>query len=376
MRLLLLADVHAGAALAEWGDRSDARRREIDAALKDAVDEALNPKEGAHAVLIAGDLFDRPDPSEETVGFAWEQLGRLGKAGIPVVIVPGYFDSLGPGSVYTRDDIPPSITVVDWAELRRVEVTTAAGPLQVYSFTWIPGLTPENPWAGFVRDQEVAGPHVGLFHADLRVEGDPAASTPAPALDSKTLETCGVDLVHLGRAHEYGEFEIGDTNAVYPGTPVGLGYGEWGDRFLVTAEFTKRGLKIRTRVRSSSPVLSEDIHLTAGLTEPDVAALIRTRCEEAAMVRVHLRGEVAHSLDPAAIIAALGPGAPVVDLVDETDLVLTPPGGGDEAIRVLFEQRMQSRINEADDPEERDVIRRALRIGVEYFWSQETGHAR
>jgi len=379
LRLLLLADLHLDAALSEWGDRRDTRRREIEAALADAVDGALDPKDGVHAVLVAGDLFDRPDPSEETVAFAWSQLTRFAPANIPVIIVPGYYDPAAPGSVYLREDLPPSVTVVDWPELKRVEIPTADGPLQLYSFCWTPGITPPDPWAAFSRDPDAPGPHVGLFHADLRVEGDPDSSSPAPAIDSKILESCGVDLVHLGRAHEYGEFEIGETTAVYPGTPVGLGIGEWGDRFLVTAEFTRRGLKIRTRIREGAPVISEDVGVTPEMSTAEVAGLVRTRCEEAALARIRLHGEVSTPLDADAILAAMGPVGAVVDLVDETDLAPVTVATEDEdaaPVRALFEQRLQARISNADDPEERELLRRALRIGADHFRRQEAGHAR
>ena len=72
-------------------------------------------------------------------------------------------------------------------------------------------------------------------------------------------------------------------------------------------------------------------------------------------------------LDPDAIRASWGADGPVVDLVDETDLVLVPAPEDEDGVpvRALFEQRLQARIGNADDPEERELLRHALRHATE-----------
>ena len=71
----------------EWGASAQDRRNKIFAALEEAAESALEGK--VDAVLIGGDLFDRPDPEEGVAQQALHLLASAAEA-VPVVAVPGY----------------------------------------------------------------------------------------------------------------------------------------------------------------------------------------------------------------------------------------------------------------------------------------------
>src|SRR5690606_9948619 len=89
-RLLHLADVHLGALFTAFGDLALSRQAAVLAAFR-AVPEVA-AAEGAHAVLIAGDLFDRPQPPDAVLAAARETLRRMVDAGLHVFLVPGNHD--------------------------------------------------------------------------------------------------------------------------------------------------------------------------------------------------------------------------------------------------------------------------------------------
>ena len=103
--LLHVADLHMGWGHGYLGGRSAERRAEADGVIDRIVEFALDPDHRIKAVLVAGDLFDSPNPPEETSGRVIAALTRLEGAGIRVVTVPGNHDEYSyPDSVYRRHE--------------------------------------------------------------------------------------------------------------------------------------------------------------------------------------------------------------------------------------------------------------------------------
>ncbi len=82
-----LADAHLGYAQYNLPQRL----QDFNEAFREAVDKILDIR--PDFVLICGDLFHQPRPSNTTLEFAIEQLCRLRSAGIPVLAVDGSHDS-------------------------------------------------------------------------------------------------------------------------------------------------------------------------------------------------------------------------------------------------------------------------------------------
>jgi len=81
------ADLHLG--YAQYG--LEARREDFDKAFQELVDKTIELK--PDFMIIAGDLFHQPRPSNVTLENAIRNFGRLREAGIPVLTVDGSHDS-------------------------------------------------------------------------------------------------------------------------------------------------------------------------------------------------------------------------------------------------------------------------------------------
>jgi DNA repair exonuclease SbcCD nuclease subunit len=82
-----VADLHLGYAQYNL----DQRRQDFDNAFKEVVDKTIELK--PDFMLIAGDLFHQPRPSNVTLETAITNFRRLKEAGIPVLAVDGGHDS-------------------------------------------------------------------------------------------------------------------------------------------------------------------------------------------------------------------------------------------------------------------------------------------
>lgn len=86
MKLLHIADLHLGKRVCEYPMLEDQR-----AILREICDMARN--EGADAVLIAGDVYDRPVPSQEATSLLSDFLCDLSAMGVTVCLIAGNHDS-------------------------------------------------------------------------------------------------------------------------------------------------------------------------------------------------------------------------------------------------------------------------------------------
>ncbi|RLI20497.1 DNA repair exonuclease, partial [Candidatus Bathyarchaeota archaeon] len=81
------ADLHLG--YSQYG--LEARREDFDRAFQELVDKTIELK--PDFMIIAGDLFNNPRPSNTTLENAIKNFSRLREAGIPALTVDGLHDS-------------------------------------------------------------------------------------------------------------------------------------------------------------------------------------------------------------------------------------------------------------------------------------------
>ncbi len=74
----------------------NAREQDVYDAFERVIDRILDLK--PEVVIHAGDFFHRPSPSNRALTFGLEQLRRLGKAGIPLVLIAGNHET--PKTIY------------------------------------------------------------------------------------------------------------------------------------------------------------------------------------------------------------------------------------------------------------------------------------
>lgn len=378
VRLLVISDLHLGAELPDWGGLGESRRGELEAALRHTVAMAVDPARGVDALLIAGDLLDRPEPSLDLAAVIHRELSAVLEAGIPVVVVPGDFDPLDPVTLeYGNGCLPDGVIVATSPEITRREIPLREGTLHVYAAARLPGRTPSDPWAGLVRSDH-PGVHVGLFHA--AIVGPETQSHPplALALPEERVAASGLNLVVAGRHHSFSARTLGATAAVVPGSTVGLNAREPGPRGPILVTFSEDGIAVKRETLPLREVVEIALAVEgAESEEPILKRILRQR--NAAMLRVRIEGTVRRPLDLDRATALLAERGLAADWVDDTELV--PWDDRDESavppdpVFELFVSTLRRRIAEAGGEDERAHLRHALRAGAAAWREREGFHA-
>lgn len=264
MRLLHFADLHLDAPFA-WASPATARQRRRNR--RDVLVRILEvaEREGADAVLCAGDLFEHERFGPDTVAFL---RATFGSTSIPIYLAPGNHDWYSDRSPYARVDWPANVHV--FTEPRLVPVTLADG-LTLWGAAHRAPANTDGFFADFTPDR--GGIHLALAHASERtVLGwqEPGKQPHAP-FDAGELERAGVAHAFLGHYHVPRDAD----RYTYPGNPDPLEFGEDGERGAVLAEIAANGSVARTRYRIAlSEVHDVVVRLDACAHSDDVRAAV------------------------------------------------------------------------------------------------------
>jgi len=200
IRLLHLADVHLGGRFSEFGGLAAVRREVHLAAFRRLP--AVASHCDAQAVLIAGDLFDSPDPGPEVFSAVLDTVDRLALDGRQVFIVPGDYDSTSLFPNPFSEPLSNAIVFKDPAFGPPISVETDAGPLHVYGFTYDPAEV-DDPLSTFSRSDDF-GIHVVLLHAQVDDAPDgPSTERSLLHVKREQLTALDVDYIALGGCHHF-----------------------------------------------------------------------------------------------------------------------------------------------------------------------------
>ena len=241
LRLLHTADVHLGARHADLGDAAAAQRERQFAAFKASVDLAIN--EQVDLFLVAGDLFDSNVQPKRSVERVAAELGRLAKARIRSVLVPGTHDVYDRSSVY-----------------RAYDMAALAGSRSQDELIVV--LTPDHPWIHLqALDVVVHGPcfptkrapysplrdlaalevppatwKIGVLHAAVAIPGRTDGDEVVVTVEE--IAATGLDYLALGHWHSAQVAKTKGITYAYAGAPeaIAVDQDKAGKVLLVTLD--------------------------------------------------------------------------------------------------------------------------------------------
>jgi hypothetical protein len=239
MRFLHVADVHLDTSFA--GRSADVRARLREAsrdAFRNAVDVAI--REDAHALLIAGDLFDGERLSFQTERFLLEQTERLGDHGITVVYATGNHDPGASDVGPRRIDWPACVRVAPDATPRRILVHDHGG--QPVGYVTAVGHATGRVGDDLSRLLPMPGgelPEVALLHTQVHSSLGADDHHPYAPSDLTYLRHAGYDYWALGHVHVRQELSE-DPPIWYSGSLQGKSHGDPGVRGGLLVDLTDR----------------------------------------------------------------------------------------------------------------------------------------
>ena len=193
----------------------------------------------ADFLLVCGDVFEHNMVGNEDVSKVVSIFNSY--SDIPIYLLPGNHDSLGPGSVYERDIFS---RISNLTIFKKCEPLTINGvifhPLPIESY-----YRKDHRTRKLQCVKEIEGIHIGVAHGSLIGEVPVSDEDLDYPIDPSCIEETGLDYLAIGHWHSYREFKdnSGITRIVYSGTHEQTKYNEDSAGYCVFVEIKEKGEK-------------------------------------------------------------------------------------------------------------------------------------
>jgi DNA repair exonuclease SbcCD nuclease subunit len=302
LRLLHTADVHLGARHTDLGERAAVLRERQFAAFGTSVDLAIAEK--VDIFLIAGDLFDsntQPRRSVERVG---AELGRLARAGIRTVIIPGTHDVYDGASIYRSYDLAGMARAAsDWVVVLTPYLPEIVFPpldAIVYGRVFDTKRSPRSPLAGLdAKSDTRATWKIGMVHGSLAIPG--RTDTDHVVVTEEEIAKTGLDYLALGHWHSAIEGRAGNVSYAYSGAPepVAVDQDGAGQVLIVTLDDQSGRHVVKVEPKRVGQTRSEklDLDVSAIHSQPELIDLLGRNADSNLVFDVRLTGLFPDELD-------------------------------------------------------------------------------
>ena len=243
MKIIHLSDLHLGKRVNEFSMIED--QKYILKKILNIIDEQ-NPQ----AVMIAGDIYDKPIPASEAVSLLDDFLVSLASRKLTVLIISGNHDSAerlafgGRLMSYSGIHVAP---VYD-GNIKPVTLTDEYGSVNFYMLPFIKPVHvrlrfPDEEISGYTDAVTAAVKHMDIDKSERNIIITHQLVTGAARCDSEDISVggtddvalsafCGFDYVALGHLH--GPQSVGSDTVRYCGTPLKYSFSEAGHKKSVT----------------------------------------------------------------------------------------------------------------------------------------------
>ena len=220
VKIVHTGDMHLGSPVLNMGGKCRERSAELNETFANII--SLVKSENADILLIAGDLFDSPEPDAELMDFVANQLSRIPDTSVFIVF--------GNHDFGVKMSFPPNVYVFG-NSLERVSLESA----DVYGVSFGTEHCFE-PLAKNFKAVDSNRINIMLMHGDIALK---SAYNPISESD---IENSGMDYVALGHVHTHGGFlRYGNTVCSYCGIPEGRAFDETGPKGVLVADVSKGG---------------------------------------------------------------------------------------------------------------------------------------
>lgn len=353
-KLLHTADIHLDGSFNFLGSQGVRHRQQIRSTFDRIVDLAHH--DGYDLLLIAGDLFDSPHPSQATVDHVKIRLASLS---IPVCILPGNHDALKPYSVFDREAFSANVHVLKhsptYLSFPHFDLVVAGTPCTDSVASALVGLArPANVrWFVVLAHGNM---ETGLVNPDTR---------PIRRAD---LDALCADYVALGDWHGLQDYSGAGYKAFYPGAPEPTRRGQGNTGSVLSIALSDQGIAV-------TPKHVGDVHFeektisVANLDQSSLVDQIRTIANPKLMLTLNLTGvrRFDQEFDVDRLLETLASSFYDLNIVDKSFMstaLLTPDEYPESQVIGQFVRLCTAELAKSNSPDDRRIIEHALQLGV------------
>jgi len=359
VKIIHTGDLHLGMTFKSLGEKSKLHRRDCQDVFSNIIELCI--KEKADAFLIAGDLFDKPNPSKSIVSFVIDELKKLKGKNIPVFIITGNHDSYEKDSLWFSYTLPSNVSIFDSNNLESKSV----GDLEIYGLAY--NNNTKEPLKGFKAEKNDKF-KIGLIHGsttNIKKDDDPEYSYRP--ITKTQIDSSELDYIALGHFHDLLEIKT-KVKCFYCGAPEGLSFKNKPNTGVLIVTFKDGRVSVKTHKTAIREFHNIEIDCTKLENDSEIRRTLRENKGENKILRLILKGSPSLDFQLDKELFEKEFLSKYFYLKIEDKIHLPDNLHEDETIRGQFIKLIKQEIKRGkSDDEKKKRLENALRIGIGYL---------
>ena len=353
MKFVHIADMHFDTPFRLLSDRADLgeiRRLDQRRAFKKMI-EYIKQNEIPY-LFIAGDLYDHEYIRESTITYINEQFREIPNT--KIYITPGNHDPYLKNSYYATYNWNENVKIFT-GKVEKVENEDFC--LYGYGFE---DFYCENSKIEEIQLEDKGKINILLAHSNL--DGSDKTGREYNNLSSKKLKEIGFDYVALGHIHKKNLEE--NSNIVYPGSTISLGFDELGEHGMVVGNIEKEKLEIEFITLDEKELKELELDISEITTTEELLEKINEiELEENNLYKIILIGKRNFEINLYKLIKMID-SKEIIKIKDKTKLGYDLEKIANETtLRGIYVKEILTKIEK--EPENKEMLEKALEIGLE-----------
>lgn len=355
VKIIHTGDLHLGMTFKSLGEKSKLHRRDCQDVFSNIIE--LTIKEKANALLIAGDLFDEPNPSKSIVTFVIDELKKLKDKNIPVFIITGNHDPYKKDSLWFSYSFPSNVVIFDSNNLEPKSI----GDLEVYGLAYTNNT--KEPLKGFKAERSDKF-KVGLIHGsttNIKEDDDPENSYSP--ITKTQIDGSGLDYIALGHFHDLLEVKS-KVKCFYCGSPEGLSFKNKSDSGVLIVTYSNGKVAVKPHKTAIREFHNIEIDCTKLDNDSEIRKTLQKNKGDNKILRLILKGSPSldFHLDKELLEKEFSSDYFYMKIDDKIHI----PNNlqEDETIRGQFIKLIKQEIQKGKDQDKKKKLENALRIGI------------
>ncbi len=357
VKIIHTGDLHLGMTFKSLGEKSKLHRRDCQDVFSNIIDLTITEK--ADALLIAGDLFDKSNPSKSIVSFVIGELKRLKEGNIPVFIITGNHDPYKKDSLWFSYKFPSNVFIFDSNNLE----PKAIGNLEIYGLAYINDT--KEPLKGFSAKKSDRF-KIGLIHGSTtNIKEDDPEYNYRPITKTQ-INNSGLNYIALGHFHDLLDLKT-KVKCFYSGSPEGLNFKNKPDSGVLIVSYKRGEVSVKHHKTAIREFHNIEIDCTKMDNDSEIRKTLQKNKDENKILRLILRGSPSldFHLDKELLEEEFSSDYFYLKIDDKIHI----PDNlqEDETIRGQFIKLVNREIKKENSEEKKKRLENALRIGIGYL---------
>lgn len=353
MKFVHIADMHFDSPFVNLSDKDilgDLRRMQQRKAFKKVIEYCKENE--VEYLFISGDLYEDKYVKLSTIEYMNQLLKEIPM--VQVVIAPGNHDPYTKSSYYNKFNWNENVKIFK-SKIEKIE----NGEIVIHGY----GFDDFYCTNCGIEEYEIENTNkinILVMHGTL--DGASIEEKQYNSITRKLLQEKKFDYVAMGHIHKPDY----NTNIAYPGSTISLGFDELGEHGMVVGEIEKNKLQLEFVPLDEEEFKEIELEVDAILAKEDLIEKInQLEIKNNQYIKIILKGNRNFEINPYDIMKYIE-NERIIKIKNHTKIAYDLEKMANEnTLKGLFVKEMLEKIKQEPSEEEKEIIEKAIEIGLE-----------